>query len=211
MEGWVNQYVRSCDICQRNKSPRHACYGLLQPLDLAPATWISAFVDFITAIPESEAQTQVMVGVDRFTKMAHFVALTENAKATDCANAFLREIWKIHGLSTDLVLDQDAKWTGEFWDGLCQQLGIKKKLSTAFHPQTDGQTERVNQTLETYLRTSVNSDQNNWYQLLPLAEFAYNNSINTATQMTPFYANYDYHARTIWSFDQGIKNPASKI
>src|ERR1700709_846155 len=97
-----------------------------------------------------------MVVVDQFTKMAHFVALRETATATDCAKAFLREIWKIHGLPTDMVSDRDAKWPGEFWDGLCQQLGIKRKLFTAFHPQTDGQTERVNQTLETYLRTFVN-------------------------------------------------------
>jgi transposase InsO family protein len=211
MEGWVNQYVRSCDDCQRNKSPRHARYGLLQPLDLAPAPWVSTSVDFITALPESDEHTQVMVVVDRFTKMAHFVALKENATATDCARAFLREIWRTHGLPTDLVSDRDTKWTGEFWDGLCQQLGIKKKLSTAFHPQTDGQTERVNQTLETYLRTFVNYDQNDWYQLLPLAEFAYNNSSTTATKMTPFYANYGYHPRTIWPSDQDIKNPASKI
>jgi hypothetical protein len=110
-----------------------------------------------------------------------------------------------------MVLDRDAKWTGEFWDGLCQQLGIKKKLSTAFHPQIDGQIERVNQTLETYLRTFVNYDQNDWYQLLPLAEFAYNNSTITATKMTPFFANYGYHPHTIWPADKDIKNPASKI
>jgi hypothetical protein len=110
-----------------------------------------------------------------------------------------------------MVSNRDAKWTGEFWDGLCQQLGIKKKLSMAFHPQTDGQTERVNQTLEAYKQIFVNYDQNDWYQLLPLAEFAYNNSTTTATEITLFFANYGYHPRTIWPADKDIKNPASKI
>src|SRR5712671_6863161 len=85
--------------------------------------------------------------------------------------------------------------------------GHKNVLSTAFHPQTDAQTERVNQTLETYLRTFVNYDQHDWYQLLPLAEFAYNNSTTTATKMMPFYANYGYHPRTIWPSEQDVRNP----
>jgi transposase InsO family protein len=143
--------------------------------------------------------------------MAHFVPLRETATATDCANALLKEVWQTHGLPEDMVSDRDAKWTGEFWDSLCQPLGINKKLSTAFHPQTDVQTERVNQTLETYLRTFVNYDQNDWYHLLPLAEFTSNNSTTTATKMTPAFANYGYHPRTIWPADKDIKNPASKI
>ena len=86
-----------------------------------------------------------------------------------------------------------------------------RRLSTAFHPQTDGQTERVNQTLETYLREFINYDQNDWYQLLPLAEFAYNNSYTTATKMTPFYANYGFHPKTEWERQAQTENPASKI
>jgi hypothetical protein len=83
-------------------------------------------------------------------------------------------------------------------------------MSTSFHPQTDGQTERVNQTLETYLRTFINYDQDDWYSLLPLAEFAYNNSVTQATQLTPFYTNYGYHPKTIWTSSEESKNPASK-
>ena len=83
-------------------------------------------------------------------------------------------------------------------------------MSSAFHPQTDGQTESVNQTLETYLRTFVNYDQNDWMELLLLAEFAYNNSITQATKMTPFYANYGYNPRTLWPSTTEGKNPASR-
>ena len=210
MDEWIKAYVRSCEECQRNKSPRHAKFGLLQPLELPYAPWVSTSVDFITALPESEGYTQVMVTVDRFSKMAHFVPLHENATARDCATAFLQNIWKLHGLPEDIVSDRDTKWTGEFWHNLCDMLGIKRKLSSAFHPQTDGQTERVNQTLETYLRTFVNYDQNDWLSLLPLAEFAYNNSVTQATKMTPFYTNYGYNPRTIWPSDGEGKNPASK-
>jgi hypothetical protein len=211
MEETINNYVRTCDSCQRNKSRRHAKYGLLQPLELAYAPWESISVDFIVSLPESEGFNQIMVTVDRFTKMSHFIALPETATASDVAKVFLSEIWKLHGLPKEIVSDRDTKWTGEFWQGICKALNIKRKLSTAFHPQTDGQTERVNQTLETYLRTFINYDQDDWYQMLPLAEFAYNNSYTTATKTTPFYANYGFHPKNIWPSDFETKNPASSV
>jgi transposase InsO family protein len=102
------------------------------------------------------------------------------------------------------------KWTGEFWDGLYSLLGIKKRMSTSFHPQTDGQMERVNQTLETYLRTFINYHEYDWDSLLPLVEFAYNNSVTQAIELTPFYTNYGYHPKTIWTSSEKSKNPTSK-
>ena len=116
-----------------------------------------------------------MVVVDRFTKIAHFIGLNENATAKDVEDTFLREVWKLHGLPHEIISDMDAKFSGEFGESLCESLGIKRKMSTAYHPQMDGQTERTNQTLEGYLRNFVNYDQNDWYQLWPLAEHAYNN------------------------------------
>src|SRR5437588_11683706 len=106
MEETSNEYVRTCDTCQRNKSRRHAKYGLLQPLDVLYAPWKSILVDFIVVLPESERKTQIIVVVDRFTKMAHFVPLLETATATDVARAFTQEIWKIHGLPTDIDSDR---------------------------------------------------------------------------------------------------------
>jgi transposase InsO family protein len=100
-----------------------------------------------------------MVVVDRFLKMVHYIALKETATAKDAANAFLNEVWKLHGLPKSIISDRDTKWTSEFWDGLCSLLGINKRMSTSFHPETDGQMERVNLTLETYLRTFINYDQ----------------------------------------------------
>ena len=183
---WINDYVRSCDECQHNKSLRHTKYGLLQPLEDPYAAWTSISVDFITQLPEFQGKTQIMVVVDRFTKMAHFIGLETNATARDVADTFLKEVWILHGLPSEIISDMDAKFSGEFWESLCKSLVIKRKMSTAYHPQTDGQTERTNQVLEGYLHNFVNYDQNDWYQLLPLAEYAYNNSKATAHKLTPF-------------------------
>ena len=152
-----------------------------------------------------------MVVVDRFTKMGHFIPLTGESTAKDCADAFLKNVWKLHGLPDEIISDRDTKWTSEFWKNLCEIMGIKRNLSTAFHPQSDGQTERLNQTLEQYLRNFINYDQDNWNQLLPLAEYAYNNSVTAPTKMSPFYANYGYHSRTNWSKEGEAKNPASEL
>ena len=170
-----------------------------------PSQWISS-----SPYQNRKGKTQIMVVVDRFTKMAHFIALATEATATDVANKFVFEIWRTHGLPDKIISDRDTNWTGEFWQGICKLLHIKRKLSTAFHPQTDGQTEMVNQTLETYLRTFINYNQDDWFQMLPLAEFAYNNSYTTATKSTPFHANYGFHPKTIYPPDSKTKNPASK-
>ena len=101
-------------------------------------------MDWIIELPESDGFTQIWVVVDRFTKMAHLIPLQTNTKATDLAKVFLKEIWKHHGLLTDIVSDRDAKITSHFWQALMDLLGVRTKLSTAFHPETDGQIERVN-------------------------------------------------------------------
>ena len=195
---WINDYVRSCDECQHNKSPRHARWGLLQPLQTPHTALNSISTDFITQLAESQGYPQIMVVVDRFTKMANFIDLLTNAMAKDVANLFLREVWKLHSVPTEIISDMDAKFSGEFWESLCKLLGIKRKMSTVNHPQTDGQMERTNQVLEGYLRNFVNYDQDDLYQLLPLAEFAYNNSVTNAHGMSPFFANYGYHLQTEW-------------
>ena len=138
----------------------------------------------------------MIVVVDRFTKVAPFIALEQNATAKDVADVFLCEVWKLHGLPTEIIVDMDAKFSGEFWESLCKSLNIKGRMSTAYHPQTDGQTEWTNQVLEGYRTNFVNYDQNDWYQLLPLAVHAYNNSVTNPHGMSPFYVNYGFHPQT---------------
>ena len=207
----IEDYVRSCEVCQRTKTPRHARYGLLHPLELAYTPWESISMDFITELPESNGCTQIWVIVDRFTKMAHFIALRDDAKkAEDLARIFVKNIWRLHGLPISIVSDRDARFTALFWSTMCDLLGIKQKMSSAFQAETDGQTERVNQSVELYIRIFGNHEQDNWEELLPLAEYAYNNSVTSANGLSPFYANYGFHPRSNWPIDRAVQNPASK-
>jgi len=143
--------------------------------------------------------------------MAHFIGLPTETTAKDVATVFLHEVWKLHGLPTETISDMEAKFSGEFWESLCKALGIKRRMSTAYHPQTDGQTERTNQVLERYIRNFVNYDRDDWYQLLPLAEFAYNNSTTNAHGLTPFYANYSFHPQTKWIKQREAQNPGAGL
>jgi len=152
-----------------------------------------------------------MVVVDRFTKIAHFSGLHENATAKEVAEACLQQVWKLHGLSSEIISDIEMKFGGEFSESLCKKLGIKTKMSTAYHPQTYCQTERVNQVLGGYLRIFVNYDQDDWYHLLPLAEYAYNHSGISAPDMTPFFANYGYHLQTEWLNEGEAQHPGANL
>jgi hypothetical protein len=108
MEEWINEYVQTCDTCQCMKSPYHAQFGLLQPLELSYFPWESTLVDFIVVLPKSKGHTQIMVVVDRFLKMAHFIALTKTATAKDAAQAFVKAVWKLPGFPESIVLNRDS-------------------------------------------------------------------------------------------------------
>jgi len=210
MERDVRKYCSECDICQRTKAPRHAKHGLLHPLELACKPWTHISTDFITDLPESEGATIILVVVDRFTKMAHFVPIKKKDSPT-VARAYLENIWKYHGFPEDVVSDRDTTFTGSFFTDLYNYLGIKRSMSTAYHPQTDGQTERINQVIESYLRSYCNYEQNDWASMLAMAEYAYNNSKHSVTKISPFYANYGFEARTTWPTEIQFRNPASDM
>ena len=151
----------------------------------------------------------MQVIVDRFTKMVHFISIKNGQKSAEgCAKLFLQNSWKFHGLPSSIISDKDPVFTSKFWAELMGRLDVQLRKSTAFHLQTDGQTERVNQSLEQYLCQYYNYKLDNWYDLLPLAEYAYNNSATTATQMSSFNANYGFHPRTTWPVEKESKNPA---
>ena len=128
---WIRDYVRSSDECQHSKFPWHAKYRLLEPLGIPYATWTSLSTDFIIQLPESQGKTQIMVVVAWFTKMAHFMGLHDNATRGDVADTFFREVWKLHGLPTEIISDMDAKFSCEVWESLCKMLGVKGRMSRA--------------------------------------------------------------------------------
>ena len=164
LEDEVRNYWNTCDSCQRTKSPRHVKHGLLHPLELPSSPWIHISVDFITDLPESDGCKNIMVVVDCFTKMAHFIPAAKRESSV-VARLCVDNVWKYHGLPLDVVSDRDGVFTGHFIADLYEFLGIKRSMSTAFHPQTDGQTERLNQTIEHYLRTYCNYEQDNWKEM----------------------------------------------
>jgi len=208
----IIDFVKTCLKCQQNKASRHQPYGLSSPLELPYAPWQSIAMDFITELPESEGCDQLRVVIDRFTKMAHFLPLRKEGKtAADLAVVFAWKIWKFHGLPTDIVSDTDSRFTSEIWKEFLRLSGIRPRMSTAFHLQTDGQTEWLNQTIEAYLRAFVGKEQNDWVRLLPMAEFAYNNSVTTGNGMFPFYANYSFHPMAMDRASTEPLNPASKV
>jgi hypothetical protein len=152
-------------------------------------------MDFIVGLPESSGFDAILVVVDRLTKMAHFLPTTGTVDFKGTAALFRDGVFRLHGLPSDLVSDRGATFTSEFSRSLCRLTGITQNLSTAFHPQTDGQTERVNSVLEQYLRGYCNYQQDNWAELLSMAEFSYNNKVSATTGVSPFFANYHYHPR----------------
>jgi len=150
-------------------------------------------MDFITALPTSNGKDALWVIIDRLTKMGHFVACQGTMNPEDLADHFLQQVIRPHGLPSSIVSDRGSQFTSDFWKPVTEALGISCNLSTAFHPQTDGQTERANATLEQYLRAYCNYQQDDWERLLPIAEFCYNNTQTGTTRITPFFANYGYH------------------
>ena len=148
MDQEVEEYVCSCDSCQRNKARRHKKYGLLDPLDIPNRPWDDISMDFLVGLLESSGHTKIGVVVDWFSKMAHFIQLSTDTPIKEIANIFLHEVWRLHGLPNSVVSDRDSRFQSKFWLCVMELLNVDVRMSTAFHPQTGGQTERVNQILE---------------------------------------------------------------
>ena len=193
----VRQYCMDCDSCQRNKSSTLKPVGKLQPLPIPTRKWESIGMDFITQLPCTDSGYDcILVVIDRLSKLTHLVPLTCTATAADVAELFVDCVVKHHGLPTSIVTDRDSKFTSMFWQTVLQIWGVKSAMSTAFHPQTDGQTERVNRVLEEYLRHFVSPRHTDWDKYLPCAEFALNDSYQASIGMTPFYMTYGQHPLT---------------
>jgi transposase InsO family protein len=194
MDQSVREYVRTCDSCQRNKPTKLKPPGLLQPLPIPTRNRESVSMDFIVHLPKTASGYDAIITVvDRFSKMAHFIPTHTNATAADTAKLFFNLVVRFHSIPASIVSDRDSKFTSNFWKALFKLADTKLAMSTSRHPQTDGQTERMNRTLEEMLRSYVNSDMTNWDDLLPAVEFAYNDSTQASSGMTPFFANYGFH------------------
>lgn len=192
----VEEYIKQCIHCQRNKPNRHLPYGKAQAHRIPQNPWDDITMDFITQLPKSkdpcthEDYTAILVIVDRLTKYTIMVPCKEDISAPKLGFLLVDRLIRDHGIPKRIVSDRDKLFTSAYWKTLLGQMGTTLGLSTAYHPRTDGQTERANQCLEEYLRHYVSNSHDNWVSLLPVAQLALNNHKSSTTKVSPFLANF---------------------
>ena len=197
----VAKYVAQCDSCQRNKTSSQRPAGLLQPLPVPIQPWSSISMDFVVDLPATaNAYDSILVMVDRLTKMVHLAPCNKADDAPAVAWLFYKHVASLHGFPASLITDRDPKFMSQFWASLMERLHMTHFASSAFHPQTDGNTERVNRVMEDMLRHYVRADQTDWDSWLPMVEFAINNSWHSSVNNTPFFLNYGRHPRSPTEF-----------
>ena len=204
----IANFISGCYTCKRNKSTKHKKFGLLQPLPIPTQRWQALSMDFITDLPVSQGFDSLFVVKDRLTKQAHFIPCKKTITAEQTAHLLIKEVVRLHGLPENIVSDRGPQFKANFFREFFKILGVSTNLSTSFHPETDGSTEVLNQTIEQYIRIFGDAHQTDWVTHLPLAEFTYNNTINSTTNLTPFYANLGYHPLMDFH-DIPSKTPAS--
>jgi len=188
----VDNYVKQYNICQHSKHAHTHPAGLLQPLPIPAGVWQELSMDFIEGLPKSKGYSVIMVVVDRLTKFAHFIPMKHPYSAATVAQLFMDNIVKMHGLPNIIVSDRDRIFVSAFWKHLFKLYRVNLTLSTAYHPQMYGHTERINQCLEMYLRCSVQDSPTTWKSWLSLAQLWYNSSFHSALGCSPFKALYGY-------------------
>lgn len=199
----VTEFVKSCSVCQRNKVESLHPAGLLQPLPVPFQVWADISLDFIEALPCVNGKSVILTVVDRFSKYAHFIPLGHPYTASSVAKAFFSNIVRLHGIPESIVSDRDPVFTGHVWKDLFKLAGVTLKMSTAFHPQTDGQSEAVNKTIAMYLRCVTGDRPRTWIDWLPWAEYCYNTAFHSSLRTTPFQVVYGRAPPTLPPYQAG--------
>jgi RNase H-like domain found in reverse transcriptase/Reverse transcriptase (RNA-dependent DNA polymerase)/Integrase zinc binding domain/Integrase core domain len=192
----VKNYIAACPSCQTVKGRHGKTPGLIQPLQIPKYRWQIVTMDFVTALPVTpRGYSAILVVVDKLTKMVRIIPCTENVGSKETAELFLRYVFKDHGMPLQFITDRGTQFTSSFFKELCRLLGTNQNFSTADHPETDGQTERMNRVVEEVLRHYVTYELTDWDLYIHFCEFAINNSYNESTKSTPFYLNYGRNPR----------------
>jgi transposase InsO family protein len=193
----VEAFCKSCGTCQTTKTSTTKPKGLLHTLPVPTTPWSSIAMDFVGPFPEVHGYDYLLVVICRLTSLVHLIPTVTTAKATDIAWIYLKEIVRLHGLPTTIVSDRDPKFISKFWRELHRLMGVKLLMSTAYHPQTDGMSERAIRNVTQVLRGCVSNDQSDWVERLPMVEFAINSTINESTGFAPFELTYGNMPRII--------------
>lgn len=188
----VREFVAACPVCARNKGSQQPPSGLLRPLPVPSRPWSHIAMDFVTGLPPSDGHRVIMVVVDRFSKAARFIPLVKLPSAPETAQLVVDHVFRIHGICQDVVSDRGPQFAARFWKAFCALLGASVSLSSGFHPETNGQTERTNQSMESTLRCLASSNPTTWSRQLAWAEYAHNSLCNASTGLSPFEVQFGY-------------------
>lgn len=219
MQRDVTDYCKSCTNCAHSKTDTQRPYGLLRPLEVPNRPWQAIGIDFVGPLPSSSNRNgfydMIAVIIDHLSAMVHLLPMRQNFKAKEVAELIFEGVYKLHGLPERIVSDRDSYFTSTFWSELHKLIGVELRLSTAFHPQTDGATERANRTINTMLRQAVAPHQKDWVAKLPGIEFALNSARSETTGYSPFFLNYGQMPRPlIWDANSdypGVRLHAERI
>ncbi|KAI3360946.1 hypothetical protein L3Q82_013152 [Scortum barcoo] len=186
----TQEYINACSVCARGKSSHRAPAGFLKPLPIPHRPWSHIAVDFVSGLPPSQGNTVILTVVDRFSKSVHFIPLPKLPSALETASLLTDHdhVFRLHGLPTDIVSDRGPQFTSQVWTAFCKALGATPSLSSGYHPQSNGQTERANQSLKTALRCVAARNPASWSTQLAWVEYAHNSLSNSSTGMSPFMA-----------------------
>ena len=190
---FIKDYISSCTTCGHAKAPRHRPYSLLKQLPILAYPWHSISMDFIKQLPSSDGFTSILVIVDHLSKQGIFILTYDTITSPELAKLFVAHVFSKHEVPSHVTSDRGSEFVSHFFHSLRKALRMTLHFTSGYHPEGDGQTEWTNQTLEQYLQIYCNYQQDNWAELLPLAEFSFNNSPSTTTGVSPFFANKGCH------------------
>ncbi len=201
-------FVTACTVCARGKSSHLPPAGLLCPLPIPGRPWSHIALDFVTGLPPSQGNSTILTIVDRFSKAVHFVPLPKLPTALETAELLVQHVFCLHGIPLDIVSDRGPQFISQVWKSFCQALGASVSLSSGFHPQTNGQTERTNQDLEAALRCVVARNPSSWSSHLAWVEYAHNSLTCAATGMSPFESSLGYQPPLFPAQEEEVSMPS---
>ena len=208
MDADVRAFIAACATCARNKTSTRSRSGLLRPLPIPSRPWSHIALDFVTGLPTSEGNTTILTVIDRFSKGAHFIALPKLPSSRETADLLVQHVFRLHGIPVDIVSDRGPQFTSQVWRAFCAALGATPSLSSGFHPQSNGQSERVNQEMEEALRCISHANPSSWNSQLPWVEYAHNTLVNASSGLSPFMASLGYQPALFPELEEEISVPS---